>query len=56
MEHMDKTLLIRRDTLFVLNFCLHILNSIWSFHFEADGFAREGFHEDLPCRASLKNA
>merc|ERR1712180_385474 len=43
----DQPLLIRRDTLLVLDLGFHILNGIGWLHFEGDGFTGQGFHKDL---------
>jgi len=43
----DQSLLVRRDALFVLNFSLHILNSIRGLDLKGDGLTREGFDENL---------
>ena len=43
----DKTLLVRGDTLLVLDLLLHSLNGIRGLHLEGDGLAGEGLHEDL---------
>ena len=42
-----KPLLIGGNTLLVLNFGLHIINSIGVLNFERDGLAGQGFDEDL---------
>ncbi len=41
----DQTLLVGWDTLFVLDFRLHIVDCVGGLDFEGDGFAREGFDE-----------
>lgn len=43
----NETLLIRGDTLFILDLGLHIVNSIARFDIKSDGLTREGFYEDL---------
>ena len=43
----NKSLLIRRDTFFVLDFCFHIFNSIRWFDLKSDGLTGEGFDEYL---------
>lgn len=50
----DKTLLIRRDALLVLDFRLHIFDGVGRFHVESDGFSRKGLHEDLHFRKLAK--
>jgi hypothetical protein len=43
----DETLLIRRNALLVLDFGLDIVDSVGRLDVEGDGFAGEGFDEDL---------
>jgi len=43
----DKSLLIWRNTFFVLDLCLDILNSVCWLNIESDGFTSEGLDEDL---------
>ena len=43
----DQTLLIRRDTFFVLNLGLHIVDGVGGLDIQGDGFTGEGFHENL---------
>ena len=43
----DKSLLVRGDTLFVLNLGLHRLNGVRGLHLEGDGLSSEGLDEDL---------
>jgi hypothetical protein len=43
----DETLLIRRDTLLVLDLLFHVVDGISRLNLEGDGFAGEGLHEDL---------
>jgi hypothetical protein len=43
----DKTLLVGGNALLVLDFGLHIVDSIRALHLKGDGLAREGLHEDL---------
>lgn len=57
----DKTLLVRRNTLLVLNLRLDILNRVRRFHLEGDRLARQGLDEHLhgeqltkQCVASLQ--
>ena len=42
-----QALLVRRNSLLVLDFRLDIVNCIRAFDLESDGLAREGLHEDL---------
>ena len=41
----DQPLLVRRDTLLILNFGFDIVDGVGGFDFEGDGFTREGFYE-----------
>ena len=43
----DETLLIRGDTLLILNLRLDVLDGVRRLDVERDGLAGEGFHEDL---------
>jgi len=43
----DQPLLIRRDTLLVLDLGLDVVDSIRRLDLKGDGFAREGLDEDL---------
>ena len=43
----NKTLLVRRNTLLVLNLLLHGLDSVRGLDFEGDGLPGEGFDKDL---------
>ena len=43
----DEPLLIRRDTLLVLDLCLDILDGVGGLHLKSDGLASQGLHEDL---------
>jgi hypothetical protein len=43
----DETLLIRRDTLLVLDLALHIVNGVGALHFQSDGLSGQGLDEDL---------
>ncbi len=40
-------LLIGRDSFLILNLLLDILDGVAGFNLQSDGFAREGFDEDL---------
>lgn len=50
----DQPLLIRRDSFFVLDLGLNILDSIGGFDLESDGLTRKGFHEDLHGDGTLR--
>ena len=43
----DKTLLVGRDTLLVLNLVLDIINSVGRLDFQSNGLASQGLDEDL---------
>ena len=43
----DESLLIRRDSFFVLNLCLDVVDGVRSFNIESDGLACQSFDEDL---------
>merc|ERR1719398_120580 len=49
----DQPLLVRRDSLLVLDLGLNILDGVRRLHLEGDGLAREGLHEDLHGGADL---
>merc|ERR1711924_494804 len=51
----DEALLVRWDTLFVLDLCLHIVNCIGSLHVECDGLACESLYEDLHTSSQAKH-
>ena len=43
----DETLLVRRNTLLVLNLSLDVVDGIRRFHLQGDGLSRQGLDEDL---------
>ena len=43
----DQTLLVRGDSLLVLDLGLDIINAVRGLYIKGDGFAREGLDEDL---------
>ena len=43
----DQPLLIRRNSLLILDLSFDILNGVAGFHLQGDGLAREGLHENL---------
>ena len=43
----DQTLLVWRDTFFVLDFGFDILNGVRGFNFKGDGLAGQGLNENL---------
>ena len=45
----DQALLIRRDALLILNFCLDVVDGIVGLALERDVLASEGANEDLHC-------
>merc|ERR1719334_1090597 len=51
----DQSLLIRWDTFFVLNLCLHILNGVRRFNLQSDGLASESLDEDLHTSSQSQN-
>ena len=51
----NETLLVGRDAFLVLNFRFHILNGVARLDFESDGFARQGFHENLHATSKTEN-
>ena len=51
----DKTLLVWRNTFFVLNLSLHIFNSISRLNFKSDCLTSEGLYEDLHTTSESKN-
>ena len=48
----DKTLLVRRDALLVLDFGLDIVNGVRGFNLESNGLAREAIEKILSTRRS----
>ena len=55
MKKTNQTLLIRWNTLFVLNFSFHILNSIRGFHFKSNSLSRKSLHKNLHSTAETQN-
>ena len=51
----DKTLLVRGDALFVLDFRLHILDRVCCFHFKRDSLSGESLDEDLHTTAEAQH-
>lgn len=43
----DQALLIRRNSLLILNLRLHVVDGVGRLDLESDGLAGEGFDEDL---------
>ena len=43
----DKTLLVWRDALLVLDLCLHVLNGVAGFDVEGNGFSGKSLYENL---------
>ncbi|KAK9689492.1 hypothetical protein RND81_09G062700 [Saponaria officinalis] len=43
----DKSLLVWRNALLILNLGLHIVNSVGTLDLKGDGFSSQGFDEDL---------
>ena len=44
----DESLLVGGDALFILDLGLDVLDGVTGLHFEGDGLAGQGLHEDLP--------
>jgi len=51
----DQTLLVRRDTLLVLDLRLDVIDRVGRFDFEGDGFARESLDENLHTTTETKD-
>ena len=51
----DKTLLIRRDTFFVLNFCFHHLNDVCRFHLQNGRLFRHSSYKYLHATTNSLN-
>jgi len=51
----DQTLLVGRDTFFVLDLCFNVLNGIGRFDFQGDGLPSESLDEDLHTTAETKH-
>merc|ERR1711963_634664 len=51
----DQSLLVWRDTLLILDFGLDVFDCVTSFYFQGDGFACQGFYEDLHTSTESKN-
>ena len=51
----DQTLLVRRNSLLVLDLGLHVVDGVRGLHLQRDGLAGEGFHEDLHPSAKTEN-
>jgi len=49
----NKPLLVWWDSLLILNFRLHVINGVGTFHLQSDGLAGEGFHKDLHLEREL---
>jgi len=43
----DESLLIWRDSFFVLDFGFDVLNGVWSFDIKGDGFSSKGLDKNL---------
>jgi len=48
----NQSLLVRRNTLFILNFLFHVLNGITGFDVKGDCFTSQGFNENLHSRTT----
>merc|ERR1719232_2336932 len=51
----NQTLLIRRNSFFVLDFGFDVLDGVRGFDLQSDGFAGQGLDEDLHSTAKTKN-
>merc|ERR1719443_2089559 len=51
----DQALLIRRDTLFVLDFGFDVINGVAGLDVQGDGFADQSLHKDLHATAKAKD-
>merc|ERR1711933_257190 len=51
----NQTLLIRRNTLFVLDLSLYIINGIRRFHIQGDGLSSQGFDKNLHSSTKTKH-
>ena len=51
----DESLLIRRDSFFVLDFSFNVLNGVWGFDIKGDGFSSEGLDKDLHSTSKSEN-
>jgi len=51
----NKTLLIGRDTFFILDLRFHIFNGVWSFYFKGNSFSSESFDKDLHTTSQTKD-
>jgi len=51
----DESLLIWRDTFFVLNFGFDILNGVWGFDIKSDSFTSKSFDKDLHSTSESKD-
>jgi len=51
----DQALLIRRNTLLILNLRLHIVDGVRGLDFESDGLPRQGLDEDLHTSTKTKD-
>merc|ERR1712096_488806 len=51
----NQALLVRRDTLLVLNLCLDVVDGVACLNVEGDGFACQGLHKDLHASAQAQD-
>jgi len=51
----NKSLLIWRDTFFVLNFLFDVFNGVGTFNFKSDGFSCQSFNENLHSTSESEN-
>src|SRR5690554_3101961 len=51
----DESLLVRRNSFLILDFLLHVVDSIGGLDFESDGLSSEGLDEDLHSSSKTKH-
>ena len=51
----DETLLVRRDTLLILNLSLHVVDRVRRLDLQGDRLTREGLDEDLHSTTETKD-
>ena len=51
----DETLLVRRDSLFLLNLLFDVFDVVRGLHFQCNGLSREGLDKDLHASAQAQH-
>jgi hypothetical protein len=51
----DQALLVRWDTLLVLNLCLNVIDGVRGFDFQCDGLSSQGLDENLHSSTKTKD-